>query len=299
MNKVRFVSFNVDGLPDKLDLRELPWIFKPVYWVYKMIKKTPYVAINDGADRGTFMHTISEYLNSLKADVIAVQEDFNYHNELKESLVGYLDSTHTGDISLNNLFSKTEWSPFPRFKADGLNVFTNIGTTTRAGEDIVRWKKSNGYIGNANDKLTHKGFRYYEITAKNIPMDVYVVHMDADFYHPGDKAPEKDAEARKSQIKQLLSYIEKKPSKNPIIILGDTNTTDKWYWDVNNVKLLHDAGFAEAEQTEEKDVDRLFFKNNDKSLYEITGYTASYGKGGLSDHKPLIVDLNIERRKRK
>lgn len=296
MNKIRFVSYNVDGLPDKLDLRELPWIFKPVYWVYRLFKKTPYVAINDGSDRKKYIEDISVYLNSLKADVIAVQEDFNYHRELLGNLVGYLDSTYTGDISLKDLFSKTEWRPLPRFTADGLNVFVNIGTATRAGEDIVRWKKSNGYIGSANDKLTHKGFRYYNITAKNIPMDVYVVHMDADFYRPGDKAPEKDAEARKSQIKQLLAYIEKKPSNNPIIILGDTNTTNRWYWDVNNVKLLTDAGFAEAEPTGEKDVDRLFYKNNDKSLYEITGYTASYGKEGLSDHKPLIVDLNISRK---
>lgn len=299
MNKVRLVTYNVDGLPDKLNLKDLPWILKPLAWGYKLYSGTNEVVINDGTDRKAQSEEISKYLKSFNADIIAVQEDFNYHTELMSALEGYKDTTHTGDISLDHLFSKTEWRPLPRFKADGLNVFTNIGTTIRAGEDIVRWKKSNGYIGNANDKLTHKGFRYYEITAKNIPMDVYVVHMDADFYHPGDKAPEKDAEARKSQIKQLLSYIENKPSKNPIIILGDTNTTDKWYWDVNNVKLLHDAGFAEAEQTKEKDVDRLFYKNNDKSLYEITGYTASYGKGGLSDHKPLIVDLHIERRKRK
>jgi predicted glycosyltransferase involved in capsule biosynthesis len=51
-------------------------------------------------------------------------------------------------------------------------------------EEIIPWEKSHGYFSHANDKLTMKGFRHY-ILKKNVSfLDVYIVHLDADFYHP-------------------------------------------------------------------------------------------------------------------
>ena len=286
MNKVRIVTYNIDGLPDTLNLGDLPWCLKPIAWVYKLFKKTTEVRINDGTNRAENMNNISEYLNSLNADIIAVQEDFNYHNELMSNLKCYKDSTHTGDISLDNLFSKTEWRPLPRFKADGLNLITNNRITVN-DEDIVRWKRSNGYISHANDKLTHKGFRYYSITVDNIDIDLYILHMDADFYDPNN-CPDvsKDVKARKKQIEQLVEYINKKNSNNPIIITGDTNSTDNYAWDVENIQILLNEGFIEAKPNE-NDVDRLFYKG------DINVLNASYGEGGLSDHRPLIVDIEV------
>ena len=35
------------------------------------------------------------------------------------------------------------------------------------------WNKSNGYISHANDELTHKGFRYYNITVNNTLLDKF------------------------------------------------------------------------------------------------------------------------------
>ena len=36
---MKIITYNVDGLPESLDLRDLPWIFKPIVWIYKLIKK--------------------------------------------------------------------------------------------------------------------------------------------------------------------------------------------------------------------------------------------------------------------
>lgn len=77
--KLRIVSYNIDGLPEKLNLADLPWYLTPIAWVYKAVKGTTEIRINDGSDRAEKIEEISEYLNSLNPDIIVVQEDFNFH----------------------------------------------------------------------------------------------------------------------------------------------------------------------------------------------------------------------------
>ena len=296
MNKLRIVSYNIDGLPEKLNLADLPWYLTPIAWVYKAVKGTTEIRINDGSDRAEKIEEISEYLNSLNPDIIVVQEDFNFHKELMSSLTSYADSTHTGDISLKNLMSKTEWRPFPRFKADGLNILTT-GNYELVEETIVPWKKCNGYVDHANDKLTKKGFRHCMIQYNPFTndlcrfLDLYAIHMDADFYNP-EKCPDvsKDIEARKAQVKQLLQYIEKEDSARPIIIVGDTNCAE-YEWDKETIQLLLDAGFTEAKNDTESAVDRLFYKDGLGRPIRVS--SVEYGRSGLSDHRPLIVDLEL------
>lgn len=286
MKEVRLVTYNIDGLPSELDLKDLPWILRPISWVYKLFKGTTKITINDNPNRAADIVEISKYLNSLNADIITVQEDFNYHKELMSNLTDYTDSTHTGDISLDHFFSKVEWDPLPRFKADGLNLIKN-NRVLIAAEDIVPWNVSNGYIGHANDKLTHKGFRYYRMYVDYRRIDLYVVHMDADFYDPVNNPDVSgDYTARREQLLQLLEYIQEKNSNNPTIILGDTNSVDKYSWDKENIDLLRVYGFIETE-IDNQDVDRLFYKG------DIEVVDAYYGICGLSDHRPLIVDLKI------
>lgn len=286
--EVRLITYNIDGLPDKLDLNDLPWPLKPIAWVYKLFKKTTEIPINDGSDRQQYTRYISKALSSYEADVIGVQEDFNYHTELMSCLTNYNDSIRTGSITLKDLFSNI-YSIFPlRLKADGLNLLTKKDRIQVNEEDIVPWYKSYGYLTHANDKLTKKGFRYYSITVDGTTnIDVYLVHMDADFYDPIN-CPDvsKDVEARKNQIQQLLAYIEERNSNNPIIILGDTNSVDKYEWDVTNINILKDAGFNEV-TADTQDVDRLFYRGDIKII------NAFYGEECLSDHKPFIVDIEL------
>ena len=38
-NQLKLITYNIDGLPEKLDLNDLPLILRPIAWVYKLIKK--------------------------------------------------------------------------------------------------------------------------------------------------------------------------------------------------------------------------------------------------------------------
>ena len=127
--------------------------------------------------------------------------------------------------------------------------------------------------------------------------------MDADFYNP-ENCPDvtKDVETRKNQIDQLLSYIFDKESKNPIIIMGDTNSYDKYEWDVKNIKYLIDnfnyipwLHCQEAIPENYSDCDRIFFINNDKSKYKLELNKCYFDKDiCLSDHKPLFSIFDIK-----
>lgn len=143
--EIRLITYNIDGLPENLDLNTLPWIFKPFVWVYKLFKKTTVVSVNDNTDTSSKMKNISERLSLSQSDIIGVQEDFNYHNELMMYLKDkYADTTHMGGFDLSKIFSKTECFshfPLPRFKSDGLNMITNKERVKVKEEKIVRWKK--------------------------------------------------------------------------------------------------------------------------------------------------------------
>ena len=306
MSEYKIITYNIDGLPDKLDLSTLPWVFKPFVWIYKKIKGTTIVTINDNPNKAADMKVLGDWLRMQNADVIAVQEDFNYHDELTNSLPGYTCGKHGGGFDLSNIFSSMTFFP-PRFKADGINLFVKNNIKINK-ENIVHWDKSYGYTGHANDKLTRKGFRFYEVNIDGIDVDIYVVHMDADFYHP-ENCPDvsKDVEARKSQITQLFNYIFNerydKGIKNPTIILGDTNSYDKYEWDKENIAYLIGIGNSLPDMHCEEivpknysDCDRIFMINYDDSAHKLSSCTDCYFdiSVNFSDHFPLIAKINID-----
>lgn len=284
MSELKLVTYNIDGLPEQVDLKDLPCIFRPIACIYKMIKGSTIINVNDGNNH---VKDISKYISNTNADIVGVQEDFNYHDDLISELKGYSDTTYTGGITLKNLFSNTEWLsyfPFPRFKTDGLNMLYKTNRIKVNKEDIVSWKKSAGYFCHANDKLTHKGFRYYSITVDNkYDIDVFIVHFDADFYDPY-RCPNirKDIIARESQYKQLIEYMIDNTSTRPIIVMGDTNSLDPW------------PMITEAKSDNSNDVDRVFILNDDKCPYKLRIKESYSDNVHLSDHKPLIVTLKIE-----
>lgn len=314
MNKeLKLITYNVDGLPEELDLSTLPWILRPISWIYKLFKGTTIIRVNDNTNTSEKMKTISERLLLHGADVIGVQEDFNYHDELMSSLKDdYEDGTHSGEILLDKLFSRTEWLscfPLPRFKCDGLNLITNKKRINPILETINWWKKSYGYFTHANDKLTHKGFRYYPISIDGKAIvDVYIVHMDADFYN-AEKCPDvsKDIEARESQLKQLTEHIIENYDEGwnvPVIIMGDTNSSPNYEWDVKNIEenLINPINDIEGLTIKEVipnnrlDVDRVFYINSVHSKHVINPKECYFDESfvGLSDHRPLVVTFGLD-----
>lgn len=307
---IKLITYNIDGLPEQLDLNDLPWILKPIAWIYKLIKGTTVITINDNPNKKEDIEGISDYLASTNADIIAVQEDFNYHDNLMKSLGdNYNCGKYTGGFDLSKLFSNTEWLthfPLPRFKCDGLNIIARKSRINLNTESITKWKKSYGYFTHANDLLTHKGFRFYSVEIDDtITLGVYVIHMDADFYDP-EKCPDVsgDIKARESELQQLVAHIKNNNYNHPFIIMGDANSYDKYTWDVTNIKEnlldpineIDGLNIQEVIPTNYNDCDKIYYINNEESDYKLTLQECYFDKDmkKMSDHMPLIATFNVQ-----
>lgn len=143
-----------------------------------------------------------KYLSENNFDIVAVQEDFNYHSSLVSGMTGFNYSTiHTGSIP----------------GGDGLNVFTK--NMTIYNEKRVPWNEVSGILSDGSDELTPKGFVYSVIDIGNgIYVDFYNLHADA-YGGAGSVA------ARTSQFKQLAEFIKARSAENdrPVIVTGDFN----------------------------------------------------------------------------
>ncbi len=301
--KIKLATYNIDGLPEQLDLRQLPWPLRPLAWLYRLIKSTYMVRVNDNDGVGGKIAEMGRRLADLKPDIIAVQEDFNYHDVLTAELRGYDCGTHTGGITFENV----RWLPYPRCKADGLGLFVRKDMVMMDDERIVPWEHSHGYFSHANDRLTQKGFRRYTVTVGDcVEIDVYVVHMDADFYHPVH-CPDvnKDVAARRNQLRQLSEYIIQQfddGCDRPAIIMGDTNCDYRHEWDADLTKhyltrwLNTFRGLVVDEGNPDIALDKIFVVNNYRSCHWLTVRSCLMDMSfkGLSDHKPVVAEIEIE-----
>ena len=84
--KIKVITYNIDGLPDSIDLKTLPWYLKPIAWLYGLFKHTTILPINDNQNKAESMKEISRRLYQEDVDIIAVQEDFNYHKRPRSQL---------------------------------------------------------------------------------------------------------------------------------------------------------------------------------------------------------------------
>lgn len=174
-HNVRAVNFNVAGLP---------------------------FGLISGDNVGGNQKKIGKYLSENGFDIVAVQEDFDFHNSLIRGLSGFdYITNHTGGIP----------------GGDGLNIFTKgmpVYNETR-----VPWDDACGILSDGSDELTPKGFMYAVIDIGNgIYVDFYNLHADA-YGGEGSRA------ARTSQFRQLAAFIEARSAENdrPVIITGDFN----------------------------------------------------------------------------
>lgn len=161
----------------------------------------PFAALS-GENVAANQKVAAKYLSENSFDIVAVQEDFGYHNTLVNSMSGFnYETNHTGGIP----------------GGDGLNIFTKdmpIYNETR-----VTWNESCGILSDGSDELTPKGFIYSVIDIGNgIYVDYYNIHADA-------YGGEGSIAARTSQYKQLAEFIQARSAENdrPVIITGDFN----------------------------------------------------------------------------
>ena len=303
---IRLVTYNVDGLPEEIDLKCLPWYLKFITLIYYCIKGTTKVRVNDNSGVTDCIKRISSWLSGINSDIIGVQEDFDYHDILYSDLVNsYSCGTYEGGL----LSGGIDIFPYPRLEADGLGLMIKNDRVKILEEDCIKWKKSYGYFSHANDKLIEKGFRFYCLLIDGeVKLDLYIVHMDADFYDPVN-CPDvsDDVNARKSQLCQIVDYVKGRNKfgiHNPIIIMGDTNSSVKYEWDIENIEnnllipinRINGLCIYESIPGNMRDVDRVFYVNDDKSDYYLLSGNCEFGGDdviGLSDHRPLISEFSF------
>lgn len=145
---------------------------------------------------------LGEKFNELNYDIIAVQEDFTFH----EMMV----------LNLNK-----ELYPFSSFHSggvpggDGLNIFSKYNLFN---EERTTWDSLSGVIDGGADELTPKGILYACIELEDgIYLDFYTIHADA----YGDSG---SVAARSDNFRQLAEIITKRGTTRPVIVAGDFNT---------------------------------------------------------------------------
>ena len=271
-------SLNVDGLPESI----------------------LFVTLNTDGPQAAGTRLISQYLAQNAYDLIGVQEDFNFDEELKTSLTDYGHGTHRGKVTgLSN-------------NTDGLNFFWNTAKGRSAsGETYTAYNHTESGDGN---QYINKGWRYYEVTlADGMKIDLYMTHMDA-----GDVVS-----SRNTQWTELANaVIANTNTKRPKIILGDFNSRftreaiiDNFFTPIENTGN-YTVGDAWVEKTRSGNypsigpdaagevVDKIIYLNptatgavtltlnsyvRDSENYTYEAMGSSAGTGPLGDHIPIVA----------
>lgn len=323
ITKLKVSTYNIDGLPKSINLKELP---VPYIWLYNTIKffwkKCPEeVFINPDSRHEEGAALIADKFNQNKYDLIGLNEDLNYHNIINSVCSNYYHfTTYKGGLFLPLLNKMIHWHWFklPSLKTDGLCLMYN-NRIKILYEEIVTWNKYSGYFDHDNDGLMDKGFRYYQLLLDNTyNIDVYILHMDSSQGNTADRYNhiKQDIKARANQLEQLSKHI-KEHVKYPTIIMGDFNGYWSLEWDKDNfidcfinkvntgVKnssdflTIKDSWIIEN-NTDFEALDKIFYINPINCSYTlnpeycINDYSYYKDDKPLSDHYPVTTEFIIK-----
>ena len=197
-------TLNVDGLPQKI-----------------LVAK-----VNPDGPGGGGSVRIGSYLQKRGYDLVFMQEDFNYHEELTVPLEDdYQTDAWSGDVGVEGRQIDYLHLQNHRFECDGLMAAWKSGITLTAASRTP-WTANFGKFSHALDEIVTKGFRRYDLTLPDgLQIVVYNMHMDA-----GDTADERegkdslDRDARLKQWNQLRDDILTRLDMRPVIVVGDLNS---------------------------------------------------------------------------
>lgn len=296
----KVMTLNVDGMPQKI------------------------LFVNANADGPGALGSvaISKYVASKDCDIVAMQEDFNYHLEIRSLLLlKYNHDEWSGGIMTDGC--KVDYAHLHRnkFPTDGLNMQWKWGSRSTAYERVA-WDQAFGKFSHDFDDMITKGFRCHEMKLHNgVEVVVYNMHMDASSERDEKAGNDgKDREARISQWEQLRDYILDHLDQRPVIVAGDMNSlyhrddVKSVFIDYINNTGLATAGDAWVElqlngnyprygQSFIKDemLDKVLYINPANSPTPVVPTlaeqdTSGYMKDGkpLGDHFPLIVTFAVD-----
>lgn len=240
---------------------------------------------------------ISPLLNPF--DVVVVQEDFSYHNDL----VSLVDHPYQS-------------SPDGQAKAlgDGLNTLSRVTFKTF---ERTPWRDCNGTFDSGSDCLTPKGFTRARLElGRGILLDVYDVHMDAGL---GDA----DRRVRTKNFAQLAQAIRSKSPDVAVLVAGDfneryrdtgdnmerllaeTGLMDSWVDFVHQGVLPGPDGLASRCGSQDPNdagcerIDKVLFRGSASvelmlTEYAVEGATFTDPNGAqLSDHRPVSTKFIV------
>ena len=237
---------------------------------------------------------ISPKLNQY--DVVNVQEDFGYNDDLTSKLEFPYQTEFSGNVPLGN--GLMTFSKFP------LLMSTKIA-----------WKDTHGFITDGADQMIPKGFTYSSMEIKSgYFIDIYNIHTDAD-------TDEQSMEARRSNMAQLSEYINKVSSGKAVIVFGDTNSRytregddfyelllkpcklkDAWIQNIMNGEIppIGDSLMVDELGQLGEVVDKIWYRSGknieiNAATFEVlfTEFTDDEGNQ-LSDHYPITSRIDYK-----
>ncbi len=231
-----------------------------------------------GSNPEMFIPQISPLLNTF--DMVLVQEDFWYHDEL------------ILDITLPH--ASVPWSDEPTFEdiGDGLNRF---GIHAFDQHERVGWYACHGQVDCASDCLATKGWSFARTTiAEGIEIDVYNLHMEA------GGCPE-DLEIRTNAAQDLVEAIEARSTGRAVIVAGDFNLDAVDPEDVEPLRIFIEDGqlvdACDAVECGDQRIDHVMVRSGtDLELQVLSWWVpeefvdATTGEP-LSDHLPVAARL--------
>ncbi len=237
-----------------------------------------------GSTPAEFTPQISPKLNAY--DLVLVQEDFSYHDELVEDL----EHAHLSKVWRDDHEGRYT------FVGDGLNRFSTMPFVDHKRQE---WLECFGSAdlddGGSGDCLADKGLSVAtHILAEDIEIDIYNFHAEA-----GSTA--RDVEVQIASYKQFAEFIKNHSGSRAIIVGGDSNLkradpSDAAIYET----FLNDTGLSDVctfLDCGEDHIDRFFFRSDDSLdikpqswKFDSEDFLSPDGES-LSDHDPLNVDF--------
>ena len=263
----RIISYNVGGLPE----------------IISSSKPSKYTKL------------ISPRLN--KYDIVNVQEDFGYNDDLISLMEHEYRTEFSGNVPFGN--GLMTFSKYPLFNYRRL-----------------KWKDTHGFIVDGADQMIPKGFTYNSVEIKpGFSIDIYNIHTDAD-------TDEKSMACRRSNMAQLGEFIKNASAGKAVIVFGDTNSrytregddfdklvvnpcnlTDAWIQNIMKGEIPPKGPPRMVDDLGElgEVVDKIWFRsgknielNATTFKLHLTGWTDKDGKQ-LSDHYPITSNIGWRR----
>ncbi len=274
-NEFTVLSYNVNGLP---------WL----------------VAGDDPGDRSPVIGWLAN-----KYDVVFLQEDFEYHEEIAAQMQGHTSFRGNGmrlDPPLvgAKLLLLPFWLLLPNFSppyGSGLTTFVpsyvadSSEVTTQAYEDCFGW------FSDRVDCWASKGFLRVRVRLPNqMEADLYQTHLDAGY-------AEESIAARQNQLDELASAVEELSSDRAVIMGGDFNAP--YYRPKDRAAILKfrerlglkDSGAA-PQLPWWRERDYMFFRSGPRTKLTVleAGEALEFVSQSLalSDHPALFVRFRLE-----